>query len=46
MHIQKKVIRLITGIKNMNPVDRNFKKQNSYGDFTVCFTSFVLCKEV
>ena len=24
--IQKKVIRLITGIKNMNPVDRNLKK--------------------
>ena len=24
--IQKKVIRLITGIKNMNPVERNLKK--------------------
>jgi hypothetical protein len=24
--IQKKVIRLITGIKNMNPVDKNLRK--------------------
>ena len=26
LHIQNKAIRLITGIKNMNPVERNLKK--------------------
>jgi hypothetical protein len=26
LYIQKKVINLITGIKNMNPVDRNLRK--------------------
>lgn len=45
--IPKMVIRLITGIKKCESCRQKIKeKYNFYSDFTICFRSSVLCKEV
>jgi hypothetical protein len=46
LHIQKKVIRLITGIKKYESYTQKFKENRILSEFNVRFTIFVLHKKV
>jgi len=46
LRIQKKVIRLITGINKYESCRQKFKENFILGDFNLCFRSFMLYKKV